>query len=54
MCILERAKIDGSCRNIKITLSWIHGTYCSVLPREPDIQKSVEKESEKIKVTTTV
>ena len=50
MYILERAKIDGSYRHIKVTLSWIHGTYCSVVPRDPDMQKSVEKESEKIKI----
>jgi len=54
MYILERAKIEGSYRNIKITLSWIHETYCSVLPREPHIPKSVGKESEKTKVTTAV
>ena len=50
--ILEGAKIDSSCRNIKNTLSWICGTYCSVVPRDPDVQKSVEKESEKTKITT--
>ena len=49
MYILERAKIDSSHKNIKITLSWIRGTYCSVVPRDPDMQKSVEKESEKNK-----
>jgi len=54
MYILERAKIDSSYRNIEITLSWIRGTYCNVLPREPDIQKSVQKESERTKITTAV
>jgi len=54
MYIIERAKIDSSYRNIEIKLSWIRGTYCSVLPREPDTQKSVEKESERTKLTTAV
>jgi len=52
MYILERAKIDSSYRNIKITLSWTRGTHCSVVPRDPDMQKSVGKEIEKTKITT--
>jgi hypothetical protein len=52
MYILERDQIDSIYRNIKNTLSWIGGTYCRVVPRDPHMQKSVEKEVEKTKVMT--